>query len=212
MRQIVEAVSEAILRAGLVQTEISARHAHLSQADIEALFGAGASLTPKRELSQPGQYLSEQRVTIIGSKGRKEGIAVLGPARSSSQVELSKGDCVALGIDAPVRQSGDVAGSGSCVLEGPCGSVALTEGCIIAQNHLHMKPDTAQKLKLSDGQSVSVKILTSRPIIFPGVLVRVNEKFNDRIHLDFDEANAACVDGFTLGQIVPALCENGSKQ
>lgn len=212
MKQIVEAVSEAMLRAGLIQAEISARHAHLSQADIEALFGAGASLTPRRELSQPGQYLSEQRVTIIGPKGKKEGVAVLGPARSSSQVELSRSDCVALGIAAPVRQSGDVTGSGSCVLEGPNGSVTLTEGCIIAQNHLHVKPETAQKLALADGQLVSVKILTKRPIIFPGVLVRVSEKFNDRMHLDFDEANAACVEGFTLGQVAPPLCENGGKK
>lgn len=204
MHRIVQAVSDALLRAGLVQAEISARHAHLSAADIETLFGPGAELVPKRELSQPGQYLSEQRVTVVGPKGSKEGVAVLGPARSSSQVELSRSDCIALGIDAPVRQSGDVAGSGPCVLEGPRGSVSLREGCIIARNHVHMTPATARLLGLEDGQFTGVRVLTCRPIIFPDVVVRVSEKFRDRVHLDFDEANAACAEGFTLAQILPA--------
>lgn len=210
MHRIVQAVSEALLRAGLVQAEISARHAHLSEADIETLFGPGARLVPKRELSQPGQFLSEQRVTVVGPKGGKEGVAVLGPARGSSQVELSRSDCIALGIDAPVRLSGDVAGSGPCVLEGPCGSVHLREGCIIARSHVHMTPGTARLLGLEDGQLAGVRVLTRRPVVFPEVIVRISEKFRDRVHLDFDEANAACAEGFTLAQILPARRGNGA--
>lgn len=209
MRQIVQAVSDALLRAGIVQAEISARHAHLCAADIETLFGSGASLVPKRDLSQPGQYLSQQRVTVVGPKGSKEGVAVLGPARGKSQVELSKSDCVVLGIDAPVRLSGDVADSGPCVLEGPCGSVHLREGCIIARSHVHMTPGTARLLGLDDGQLVGVRLLTRRPLVFPEIVVRVSEKFRDRVHLDFDEANAACAEGFTLARILPARGGNG---
>lgn len=209
MHRIVQAVSDALLRAGLVQAEISARHAHLSATDIEILFGPGASLIPKRDLSQPGQFLSKQRVTVVGPKGSKEDVAVLGPARGGSQVELSRSDCVALGIDAPVRLSGDVAGSGTCILEGPRGSVRLREGCIIARSHVHMTPGTAGLLGLEDGQLVGVRVLTRRPVVFPEVIVRISEKFRDRVHLDFDEANAACAEGFTLAQIFPTRSREG---
>lgn len=201
MQQLIEAVSAALLRAGLVQVEVSARHVHLSAADLRALFGPDAELTPKRELSQPGQYLSVERVTLVGPKGRKEGTAVLGPVREETQIELSRSDCVALGIDAPIRQSGDVADSGAITLEGTYGSVNLRQGCIIAQNHVHLTPETAAMLSLRDRQVVGVKILTKRPVVFPNVLLRVNPAFRDRMHVDFDEANAACVEGFTLGQI-----------
>ena len=118
MEQIVSAVMDAVHRAGLVEVEVSARHVHLSQADVEVLFGPGARLEPKRPLSQPGQFLSEQRVTLVGPKGRKERVAVLGPARKATQVELSKSDCMELGVKAPVRESGDVAGSGAITIEG----------------------------------------------------------------------------------------------
>lgn len=202
MQQIVQAVSEALLRAGLVQVEISARHIHLSASDLEILFGPGAALTPKRELSQPGQYLSEERVTLVGPKGRKEAVAVLGPVRDKTQVELSSSDCLALGIDAPVRQSGDIGGSGRATLEGSHGRVILREGCIIAQNHVHLTPETANLLRMKDRQIIGVRIITDRQIIFPEVLVRVNKAYQDRIHLDADEANAACADGFTLGKIL----------
>ena len=132
MEQIVSAVMDAVHRAGLVEVEVSARHVHLSQADVEVLFGPGARLEPKRPLSQPGQFLSEQRVTLVGPKGRKERVAVLGPARKATQVELSKSDCMELGVKAPVRESGDVAGSGAITIEGPCGTLELKEGVIIA--------------------------------------------------------------------------------
>lgn len=210
MQRLVQTISEALLRAGLVQVEVSARHVHLSAEDTEALFGPGAVLTPKRELSQPGQFLAEERVVLIGPKGVKERTAVLGPARVDTQIELSKSDCVALGINAPVRQSGDVDGSASITLEGPCGRILVRQGCIIAQNHLHLTPETAKILTIKDRQVVAVRILTSRPVVFPRVLTRVSSAFRDRMHLDFDEANAACVEDFTLGKILSA--EQGGIQ
>ena len=177
MEQIVSAVMDAVHRAGLVEVEVSARHVHLSQADVEVLFGPGARLEPKRPLSQPGQFLSEQRVTLVGPKGRKERVAVLGPARKATQVELSKSDCMELGVKAPVRESGDVAGSGAITIEGPCGTLELKEG-------------------------VSVAVMSERPVIFQDVIIRVSTEFSCKMHIDVDEANAALVSGFTLGKII----------
>lgn len=202
MEQIVNAVINAIIDSGLVQVEVSARHVHLSQDDLEKMFGSGATLTPKRDLSQPGQFLSEERVTIIGPKGKKERTAVLGPVRKETQVELSRTDCAELGISAPLRDSGNIEGSGTVILEGPNGIITINKGAIVAKNHIHMTPKTAEKLGLTDKQSVSVKLLTDRPVIFQNVLIRVSDSFRDRMHIDFDEANAGAVQGFTLGQIL----------
>ena len=203
MDNIVQAVVDAIENAGLIQVEVSARHAHLSQTDLEALFGRGAALTPKRELSQPGQYLSEERIAIIGPKGKKERLAILGPVRTETQVELSKSDCVDLGIDAPVRESGDLADSSGIILEGPNGRLHIGSGAIIAQNHIHMQPELAGKLGLENKQHVKVQVFTDRPLIFGDVIVRVSDKFRNYMHIDFDEANAAGMQGFTLGKIMP---------
>ena len=202
MEQIVSAVMDAVHRAGLVEVEVSARHVHLSQADVEVLFGPGARLEPKRPLSQPGQFLSEQRVTLVGPKGRKERTAVLGPVRGAAQVELSKSDCVELGVKAPLRESGDVAGSGAITIEGPCGSIHLEEGAIIARNHIHLTTADAELLNLHDKQRASVAVMTERPVVFRDVVIRVSPNFNCRMHIDFDEANAALVSGFTLGKII----------
>ena len=202
MEQIIKAVLDAIPRAGLVEVEVSARHVHLTQKHLEVLFGKGASLTPKRPLSQPGQFLSEERVTIIGSKGRKERTAILGPIRPATQVELSKSDCVELGVKAPVRESGDVKGSGSITIEGPCGSITIDEGVIIAHNHVHLTPEVAEIMGVHDKQHVSVEVFSERPIMFRDVIIRVSEKFSCRMHIYFDEANAALVSGFTLGKII----------
>ena len=200
--RIVDAVLDALLKSGVVIVEVSARHVHLSQTDLEKLFGAGASLTPKRELSQPGQYLSEERVTIIGPKGRKERTAVLGSVRPNTQIELSKTDCAALGVAAPVRESGKTQGSAGITLEGTVGSITLGEGAIIAHNHVHLTPEDARAIGVADGQHVSVEVLTERPVIFSDVIIRVSEKFRSRMHIDVDEANAALVEGFTLGRII----------
>ena len=192
----------SVHRAGLVEVEVSARHVHLTKADAEVLFGIGAELEPVRPLSQPGQFLAKQRVTLVGPKGRKERTAVLGPARKATQVELSKSDCVELGVEAPLRESGDVAGSGSIILEGPCGALELKEGVIIARNHIHVTAPDSVMLDLRDKQVVSVALLTERPIVFRDVLIRVSTEYSCKMHIDFDEANAAMVKGFTLGKII----------
>lgn len=202
MEQIVSAVMNAIHNAGMVEVEVSARHVHLTQTDVELLFGQGAQLIPVRPLSQPGQYLSEQRVTLVGSKGKKERVAVLGPVRKDTQVELSKSDCVELGVTAPVRESGDIKGSGAITIVGPCGTLQISEGVIIARNHIHVSAADSLKLGLKDKQKVSVEVLTERPIIFKDVVVRVSDQFRCKMHIDFDEANAAMVSGFTLGRII----------
>lgn len=202
MEQIVNAVLEAMQREKLIQIEVSARHIHLCETAMKVLFGEGAVLTPKRELSQTGQFLSEERINLIGPKGRKDNVAILGPLRKETQVELSKSDCIMLGVEAPVRQSGDTQGSGKITLEGPKGKLVLEEGVIIAQNHIHMTPQTAKKMELHDKQHVKVTTLSKRPVTYDNVLVRVHESFRTRMHIDFDEANAALVQGFTLGRII----------
>lgn len=202
MEKVVQSVLDAIPRAGLVEVEVSARHVHLTDEHIEVLFGKGATLTPKRPLSQPGQYLSEERVTLIGPKGRKERTAVLGPARSATQIELSKSDCVELGVQAPVRMSGDVKGSAPITIVGPCGTLEVSEGAIIAKEHVHLTPDVAEVMGVVDQQHVDVEVFTSRPVIFRDVIVRVSKASSCRMHIDFDEANAALVSGFTLGKII----------
>ncbi len=202
MEQLIEQVMDTMTKAGLVQVEVSARHVHLTDQDVEVLFGKGAVLHEKRPLSQKGQYLSEERVTLIGPKGKKERVAVLGPVRSATQVELSVSDCVALGVKAPLRESGDVEGSGPITIEGPAGSLSITQGTIVAHNHIHVPTDVARILNLKDKEHVSVKILSERPVTFEDVIIRVSDAFTFRMHIDFDEANAASVSGFTLGKII----------
>ena len=201
--ELIEQVMDTMTKAGLVQVEVSARHVHLTDQDVEVLFGKGAVLHEKRPLSQKGQYLSEERVTLIGPKGKKERVAVLGPVRSATQVELSVSDCVSLGVKAPLRESGDVEGSGPITIEGPAGSISITQGTIVAHNHIHVPTDVARMLDLKDKEHVSVKILSERPVTFEDVIIRVSDAFTFRMHIDFDEANAASVSGFTLGKIIP---------
>ena len=138
----------------------------------------------------------------MGPRGKKERVAVLGPVRKASQVELSKSDCVDLGVDAPLRESGDVAGSGSITIEGPKGTLELKEGVIIAHNHIHVTAPDSLLLDLKDKQRVSVELLTERPVVFEDVIIRVSTQFSCKMHIDFDEANAAMVRGFTLGRII----------
>ena len=202
MKQLIEKVLDALTDAGLVEVEVSARHVHLTQEDLERLFGKGAKLHPKRPLSQPGQFLSEERVTIRGPKGEKARVAVLGPVRKATQVELSRSDCVALGVKAPIRESGDVKGSAPMTIVGPEGTIEILEGTIIAHNHIHVPEETAKRLRLADKERVSVRVLTDRPVVFEDVIIRVSDRFTFKMHVDFDEANAAEVSGFTLGQII----------
>ena len=202
MQDIVSAVLQSMENSGFVQVEVSARHVHLSSSDVVKLFGEGATLTPSRDLSQPGQFLSEERVTLIGPKGKFSNTAVLGPARSQTQIELSKGDTFALGISAPVRDSGDIAGSGKITIEGPKGQITVPEGAIIAKRHIHVPEKFAKSHGMKDGDIVNVEIFTDRPVVLKDVLLRVNDNYSYRMHIDIDEANAANVSGFTLGRII----------
>lgn len=183
-----------------IPVELSARHAHLSEADVMALFGA--PLTPSRELSQPGEFLCKERVRLIGPKGVIDNVAVLGPARRASQVEISKTDARILGIDAPVRQSGDVTGTPGVILASEKGVTALENGLIVASRHIHMTPEDARRLAVNDGDLVSVRIESERPLILEEVLVRVNPNFKLAMHIDFDEGNSAGWDKTVYGVIL----------
>lgn len=183
--------------------ETSARHVHLSEADIETLFGKGHTLTHKKDLSQPGQYACEERVTLVGPKKPIANVIILGPARKATQVELSFTDARTLGVSAPVRESGDVAGSAGCKIVGPAGEIDLNEGVIIAKRHIHMTPDDAAKFGVADKDIVSVKLDSDgRKTVFGDVVVRVNPNFALAMHIDTDEANAACAFGEFYGEIV----------
>ncbi len=186
-----------------VLVETSARHVHLTEEHIAILFGEGASLTFKKALSQPGQFACEERVTVVGPKKSIANVIILGPARKASQVEVSLTDARTLGIAAPIRESGDVAGSGACKLVGPCGEVELTEGVIAAKRHIHFTPENAKEFGVEDKQIVSVKISNAdRSTVFGDVVVRVNENFAPAMHIDTDEANAACAFGECWGEVI----------
>ena len=181
--------------------ETSARHIHVTEATFKTLFGADATLTIKKELSQPGQYACAERVTLEGPKGSMA-VTILGPFRGADQVELSLTDARVLGISVPVRESGDVAGAPGLKLVGPCGSVEMAEGAIAAKRHIHMTPADAEALGVSDKEIVKVKLDTARPLIFDDVVVRVSPSFALAMHIDTDECNAACAFGTVYGEIV----------
>ena len=186
-----------------VLVEISARHVHVSEADLETLFGKGYKLTPKKDLSQPGQFACEERVTVVGPKKELTGVSILGPCRPSTQVEIPLTDARSIGVKAPIRESGDVKDSGACKLVGPCGEVELTEGVIAAKRHIHMTPEDAEKYSIVDKQIVSVKIPTEgRALVFDDVVARVSPSYKLAMHLDTDEANAAAIPGGCTGLII----------
>ena len=183
--------------------ETSARHVHVSQADLETLFGAGYQLTHKKDLSQPGQYACAERVDVVGPKKTLTGVSILGPVRKETQVEISLTDARSIGVAAPIRESGDTVGSGACKLVGPCGEVELTEGVIAAKRHIHMTPADAEVFGVQDKEIVSVKIDNEgRALIFGDVVVRVSEKFALAMHIDTDESNAAACGREVYGTIV----------
>jgi putative phosphotransacetylase len=187
---------------GLVQVEASARHVHLCKEDVEKLFGVGAELTFRRALSQKGEFLCEERLDIVTESRTFLNVAVLGPVRPESQVELSLSDGVAMGMKLPIRFSGDLADTPGVLLRSATGSVQLESGCIAALRHLHAPPEDALMLGISDRQVVAIEILGTRRTVFHNVHVRVKDSFRLRVHLDMDEANAADMDGFTLGRLI----------
>ncbi len=186
-----------------VLVETSARHVHVSQEALETLFGAGYQLTKKKDLSQPGQFACEERVQVIGEKGSFPAVSILGPVRPSTQVELSASDARSIGVKAPIRESGDIAGSGGCKIVGPKGEVEISEGVIVAKRHIHATPEDAEKYGIEDKQIVNVKVETDgRTLIFGDVVVRVSPKFALALHIDTDESNAASATPGLMGEIL----------
>ena len=185
-----------------VPVEISARHVHLTTQALEVLFGSGYQLTHKRDLSQPGEFLSGERVKVVTRKGEIDNVAVLGPVRQAVQVELSMTDAKSLGIKAPVRLSGDLSGAADVILIGPAGMVEAKGSAIVAKAHVHMTPADAKAYQVSNGQTVSVRLETERSVTLENVEVRVKDNFRLAVHIDFDEANAAAVGGETKGYLV----------
>ena len=183
--------------------ETSARHIHLSREAVDYLFGEGYQLTNKKELSQPGQYACAEKLEVVGPKGKLKA-SILGPTRGASQVEISLTDARAIGVVAPIRESGDTKGSGACKLVNPDNGreLELAEGVIAAKRHIHLTPEAAAELGVADKEIVSVKLDTARPLTFGGVVVRVSEKFALAMHIDTDESNAACAFGEVYGEIV----------
>ena len=193
---VLERLAEAVVERLTVPLEASGRHVHLCRADVEALFGPGHQLEKVRDLSQPGQFVCAERVILVGPKGQLGNVVVLGPERPESQVEISLTDGVTLGIAPPVRISGDTAGTPGIVLRGPAGELTLKQGVIAAKRHIHMTPEDAGRWGLSDKQDIRLRTLTSRPVTFEAVEVRISHKFSTAVHLDYDEANAC---GFRRG-------------
>lgn len=182
--------------------ETSARHVHVTQEDLETLFGKGYELTKKKDLSQLGQFACNEKVTIVGPK-KEMSASILGPVRPETQIELSLTDARSIGVTAPIRESGDVAGSGACKLVGPAGEVELKEGVIAAKRHIHATPEDAEKLGVKDKDVVSVKVDTDgRSLVFGDVIVRVSPKYALAMHIDTDESNAAGCAGTVYGEIV----------
>ena len=187
-----------------VLMETSARHVHVSREHLDILFGEGYQLNYKKELSQPGQYACEERVAVVGPKGSFPAVSILGPERPATQVELSATDARSIGVVAPVRESGDIAGSGACKLVGPKGEVELTEGVIAAKRHIHATPADGEKYGMKDKDIVSVKIESNgRSLVFGDVVVRLNPAFCLAMHIDTDESNAA---GCTPGMMGEVIC------
>ena len=196
-----QSVADAVIGRLFIDLEASGRHVHVTAEQAKALFGH--SLTPKRPLSQPGQYLSNERVTILGPKGEFQNVAVLGPERKEGQVEISLTDARVLGVDAPIRLSGDIKNTPPISLLGPMGRVDLPRGVIAAQRHIHLTPADGEKFHVTDGQVVKLQTFTRRPCIFDDVVVRIHKDFAPAVHLDYDEANACGYLPGDLGRILP---------
>ena len=181
---------------GSFEVEASGRHVHLSREELDALFGTGYELTKAKDLSQPGQYASKERLTVVGPKGAFHNVVILGPVRKESQVEVSLTDCLQLGVKAPIRESGDIEATPGIVLVNGDKSVSLEKGLIVAKRHVHMTPEDAEKMGVKNHDIVKVKVEGARPLIFDDVVIRVSPKFATYMHIDYDEANAC---GFSKG-------------
>jgi len=186
-----------------VSIGVSARHIHLAPEHIEALFGTGYELKVLKPLSQPGQFAAEETVAVVGPKGRFDKVRILGPARGSTQLEISRTDAFALGVDAPVRLSGNIEGTPGIRIVGPKGEVTVDQGVIVAARHIHLHTDDAARMNIKDKQVVSVRTEGERGVTFANVVCRVSEQFALDMHIDTDEANAAGIKNGDKGVIVP---------
>ena len=186
-----------------ILVEISARHAHVTQKDLEILFGEGATLTPTKPLSQPGQFATAQKIDVVGSRNTLKCVTILGPVRSATQVEVAATEARTLGIKAPIRESGNVAGSAGATLIGPAGSIVIEEGVIVAKRHIHFSDVEAVEYNVQDKEVVMVKVSSDdRSLIFDDVVVRVHPNFKAAMHIDTDESNAAGISGEVMGEII----------
>ncbi len=197
----IEEITQTLLGRIFIELEASGRHVHVTKEQAMVLFGH--PLTPDRPLSQPGQYLARERVSVIGPKGEFQNVAVLGPERQAGQIEVSLTDARSLGIAAPIRLSGDVKGTPGAVLVGPKGRVSLFHGVMAAQRHIHLTPEDGKRFGVKDRQTVKLQTYTARPVVFEDVAVRISPDFASYVHLDYDEANACGFQKGDLGRILP---------
>ena len=203
INEISNSIKYELSKRKIIKVEISARHVHLSQSDLEILFGSNYSLTPKRDLSQPGQYLSEERVKLVGTKSEMNNVAILGPVRKNTQVELSISDARALGVkDITINESGYLQNAGSITIVGKNGSIVAKNSVIVAKRHIHLREEDAREWNIENGQIVKVKVYGIRSLIFDEVVARVSNKFMPAMHIDFDEANACGLLSQGYGEII----------
>lgn len=206
LERIVEVIYKKICARlkslGYIEIEASGRHVHLSRKAIEELFGTGYQLTKIKPLSQPGQFVSAERVTLIGPKGQLSNVVVLGPERAHSQIEVSKTDAKILGISAPIQESGKIQGTAAIEISANGNKVQLNQGVLVAERHIHMSLADAASLVLKDGDQVDVEVNSERPVIFKDVKLRVSEQYDTYMHIDYDEANACNLTGKTFGLII----------
>ncbi|WCK52589.1 phosphate propanoyltransferase [Aneurinibacillus sp. Ricciae_BoGa-3] len=206
IESIVEKVVNQLMKNHSSQKSIpiavSARHCHLSKTDLEALYGKGYELTKKADLYQPGQFAANETVTIIGTRGSIQNVRILGPMRNVTQVEVSKTDSIKLGLNVPIRESGDIKGTSPITLLGPKGAIYLKEGLIIAQAHIHMSPHDADYYNVQNGEYVRISTDNERPITFEKILIRVSPKYRLEMHIDTDEANACAITTGPKGNLI----------
>ncbi|MBF0777596.1 ethanolamine utilization phosphate acetyltransferase EutD [Streptococcus cuniculi] len=200
--KIVEKIQDELESRESFEVEASGRHVHLSQKDLDTLFGHGYQLTKAKDLSQPGQYACQERLTVLGPKGSFHNVVILGPVRGESQVEVSLTDCLQLGTKAPIRESGDIEGTPGVILANGNKVVSLDKGLIVAKRHVHMTPEDAARAGVENHEIVQVKVEGERPLIFDDVVIRVSPKFATYMHIDYDEANACGFKKGTRGHII----------
>lgn len=202
VEEVVHQLSDKPSTISPIPISVSARHCHVTQSDLEILFGKGYTLTVKNDLSQPGQFAANETVSIAGPRDTITNVRILGPTRNITQVEVSKTDAIRLGLNPPLRESGDIKDSAPITIIGPHGSIYLKEGLIIAKAHIHMTPDDAKHFNVKDGEYVKVKTQNERPVTFEHVLIRVSKDYKLDMHIDTDEANAGLITTGQTGKLI----------